>query len=172
MAHRASWILSHGDIPEGIEVLHRCDNPPCVNPAHLFLGTQLANILDCRDKGRLRLPRQRGEEKSGATLTDVAVTEIRQRYANGERIGALAVQYSASVRVVSNAVYGMTWKDLPLVQRPDSNRPHRSDAKLNAEKAARIRAAAGTATLAAIAASFGVSQTLVQNVIKGKRWAA
>src|ERR1043166_7633701 len=51
-AHRLVWELTVGPIPKGMNVLHRCDNPPCVNPLHLFLGTQMDNVLDCRKKGR------------------------------------------------------------------------------------------------------------------------
>jgi HNH endonuclease len=51
-AHRAAWILMYGEIPEGINVCHTCDNPPCCNPEHLFLGTQSDNIKDMYDKGK------------------------------------------------------------------------------------------------------------------------
>ncbi len=53
-SHRASWIIHNGEIPSGKSVLHRCDNPPCVNPSHLFLGTQGDNVRDCARKGRIR----------------------------------------------------------------------------------------------------------------------
>ena len=71
MAHRASWWMHNGEIPEGMLVLHHCDNPPCVNPTHLFLGTHQDNAIDRNNKGR-----NVGNRK----LTDEEVIEIRKKY--------------------------------------------------------------------------------------------
>lgn len=54
VASRASWVAHNGDIPDGMHVCHRCDNPSCVNPSHLFLGTARDNVQDCISKGRFR----------------------------------------------------------------------------------------------------------------------
>jgi hypothetical protein len=54
LAHRAVWILTHGALPVELDVLHRCDNPPCCNPAHLFVGTHRDNMKDRQEKGRTR----------------------------------------------------------------------------------------------------------------------
>lgn len=74
-ASRVAWVIANGEIPEGAQVLHKCDTPPCCNPAHLFLGSQKANIQDCIEKGRFRVAE--GISHANAKLTEEAVREIR-----------------------------------------------------------------------------------------------
>ena len=76
-AHRTSWMLTNGNIPKGLNVLHKCDNPLCVNPEHLFLGTLSDNMQDCRDKGRLVMPNTKGCNHGRSRLTSSDVKEIR-----------------------------------------------------------------------------------------------
>ena len=79
MTHRLSWIIHNGSIPQGMCVLHHCDVPSCVNPAHLFLGTKADNVADMDQKGRARrdLCGQRGEEHRCAKLNTAVILDIR-----------------------------------------------------------------------------------------------
>lgn len=90
-ANRVAWILTYGDIPEGMGVLHTCDNTWCVNPAHLWLGDQLANHTDKKEKGRTS--HLCGEDSGMAKVTEAQVRLIRLMYAGGgwshRRLGRL-----------------------------------------------------------------------------------
>ncbi len=110
-AHRVSWELSNGPIPNVQCVLHRCDNPPCVNPAHLFLGTKADNTADMISKGRNVPPR--GEMSGRAKLTNDAVIDIRSRHANGERQVDLAHEYNLNDGTISRIISGKRWAHLP-----------------------------------------------------------
>jgi hypothetical protein len=87
-AHRISWMIHFGSIPEGMEVCHKCDVPRCVRPDHLFLGTQYDNIHDCIDKKRNPIlikgrAGMKGEDHPLRKLTEEQVIEIRRRYVSG-----------------------------------------------------------------------------------------
>jgi hypothetical protein len=70
-AHRVAWALSHGPVPDGAWVLHRCDNRLCCNPAHLFLGDHAANMADASAKGRLSVPRPARQQLSDEQIADI-----------------------------------------------------------------------------------------------------
>jgi hypothetical protein len=112
-AHRISWKLCYGYIPKGLCVLHKCDNPLCINPSHLFLGTQLDNIKDTVSKNRTakgnmngaRIYREqmpRGENSPVSKLTNAQTAEIRDKYVRfniSQR--KLAKEYGVSSSTIS-----------------------------------------------------------------------
>ena len=109
-AHRVSWRLHFGEIPDGLYVCHRCDNPPCVNPAHLFLGTHAENMRDAQVKGRVRNNPRRGESNGWAKLTDATVRDARRLWASGTSMRSLAKRYGVTFRTMDDAVKGLSWR--------------------------------------------------------------
>ena len=134
-AHRIAWEMENGSIPDGLNCLHSCDNPSCVNIKHLFLGTQKENIADARSKGRLATgdrhglhkhpetiargsrhgsvthPERvaRGERNSSAKLTGKDVSEIRRYAAEGVTQKSIAKKYSVSKSSIYRIVKRERW---------------------------------------------------------------
>lgn len=111
-AHRIAWELANErPIPDGLLVCHRCDNRPCCNPAHLFVGTQSDNIRDMFAKGRDRQRHPRGENHHNSKLNDEAVRDIRRRVATGGVTRqALADEYGVSTSTIVLVVKREVWK--------------------------------------------------------------
>lgn len=110
LAHRFSWELHTGPVPEGLFVCHHCDNPRCVNPAHLFLGTGADNSRDMVSKGRR--PSTQGEQNPHAKLTTEQVKEIRAARQAGQTYKALAEQYGVTMCNVRFLCLGITWRNI------------------------------------------------------------
>ncbi|GAC1326381.1 MAG: hypothetical protein NVSMB2_25440 [Chloroflexota bacterium] len=113
-AHRKSWEIHNGPIPDDRDVLHHCDNPPCSRPDHLFLGDQLTNNGDRDAKGV-----QHGSRHANAKMTEASVLRYRALYATGaislRQLARLAgVQFSTMREAVQND----TWKRASSVRRP------------------------------------------------------
>lgn len=124
LAHRKAWELAFGPIPSGMCVCHRCDNPPCVEPTHLFLGSNAENTADRHAKGRdarglgngayTRPDQIRRHELNGrAKLTNAQVIELRRRYAAGSVTQkSLAEEFGVCQATVSYALNEQCWKGL------------------------------------------------------------
>jgi hypothetical protein len=106
-AHRASYEICNGEIPKGLFVLHRCDNPPCVNPKHLWLGTQAENIQDCISKGRAR--RAYGENTRASKLTRDQATYILSMKGklSQRKLGDI---FGVTHGTIGAIQHGRTWK--------------------------------------------------------------
>jgi HNH endonuclease len=117
-AHRVAYERAHGPVPDGMLVLHTCDNPPCVNPDHLYAGTHADNMRD-------RMVRSRGacgERVNTAKLRAEQVYEIRARAGAGEPHTLLASDYGVSGAMVGFIVRREAWKHLPDVHFSASGR--------------------------------------------------
>lgn len=125
-AHRFSYMAFRGPIPPGIFVCHKCDNPPCVRPDHLFLGTHSDNMKDAANKGRISPPRriknpnwvrpsrkiENPNTKPGAKITKEIAADIKVRLANNETGRSIARLYSLHFGSVSDIKRGLTWRDV------------------------------------------------------------
>lgn len=107
-AHRYAWTLANGPIPDGMKVCHRCDHGWCVNPAHLFLGTQADNLRDMREKDR----HSRGERHYAAKFCDEDVLLIRAMAGSGVSQSEIALRFNTRQSEISNIVSGKRWKHL------------------------------------------------------------
>jgi hypothetical protein len=106
-SHRASYIMNFGEIPARLDVCHKCDNPKCVNPNHLFLGTRSDNMQDCSSKGRIA----RGETVSSSKLTELQVIEIHSLKGSAS-LSNVARTYNVSTATIICIWHGKTWKHL------------------------------------------------------------
>ncbi len=109
--HRFSWMIHNGSIPNGMLILHHCDNPPCVNPKHLFMGTQQDNMDDMINKGRAIAPK--GEVQGHSKLNADQVRAIRQLYATGKYLQReLGEMYGVHGHHIGSIVRREWWKHI------------------------------------------------------------
>lgn len=111
-AHRASWLLTGKYIPPGHDVCHSCDNPRCVRPDHLFVGTRKDNMQDAVKKGRQLTVPLKGIANGRATITDDDVRQIRCRASMGENHKALAAEYRMTKENIRMIVHRKTWSHI------------------------------------------------------------
>lgn len=118
VAHRVAWAVRNGPIPPGLFVCHRCDNPPCVNPDHLFLGTPADNIQDAYRKGRIKplhCPperKARGSRIAGSKLSERDVLAIRARRRAGASLRELGREFGVCDATISVVSRGLVWRHI------------------------------------------------------------
>lgn len=110
-AHRVAWQLTHGEIPEGLHVLHKCDNPACVRPSHMWLGTQAENLADMRQKGRgSPPPRLDGRKHPLAKLSAKQVGQAKQWHQKGISFAEIGRRLNVSRAAATRAAKGISYR--------------------------------------------------------------
>lgn len=168
-AHRYSWALQHGvPIPDGMVVCHSCDNPRCVNPAHLWLGTQDDNMRDKISKGRHVLNHARGEARPEAKLTE---SEVRVILLDARPYAVIAADYGVHTQTISSIKNRKSWAHVQVDQVAKaprvSHRKGMSD-KINDDIVREIRNSSTPGS--ELAERYGVSRQLITNIRKRRVW--
>lgn len=192
-AHRVAYVLFKGSIPPGKFVCHSCDNPPCVNPDHLWVGTNKENVADAVRKKRNSPPpvffgddnpsrkypekRKRGEAHPLSKGTAEQITAIRRAYIAGETLNGMAERFGVKGSFVQDVVYGRVWRQLfgvdgsPTLEELQSVRRRSPSAKINREDAGAIRRRlARGVSKSVIAAEYGISPATVADIEHRRIW--
>lgn len=177
-AHRIAYFLANGPIPEGLSVCHSCDNPACVNPGHLWLGTQADNNADRDRKGRAKTAK--GAKRPNAILTEDDVRKIIARYAEGGVTHKqLATEYGVAKTTITRIMMGLNWKhiqtDVPREKIASASarnhargeRAGRAKLTYSDVETIRQRAASGVSN-AEIASQYGVAKSTIRRAVNSK----
>lgn len=165
LAHRLSYLAQFGELPQEKMVCHSCDNPSCIKPEHLFLGTNDDNMLDMLGKGRQQ--KRRGEDHSQARLSNEQVLAIRM----DDRIYRLiAEDYGISMPTIANIKAKRIWKNLEseVVSIGYAKGERSGSARLTTAQVIEIKA--DTRTHQQIADHYGVARTTIGAIKRGKNW--
>jgi hypothetical protein len=191
VASRVAFLLQHGIDEPDLFVCHTCDNPPCCNGAHLFLGTPAENTADAKSKQRLRGgvgerhgsrtqpdSRARGERVGGARLTADAVAEIRRLYADGLTQAAIGARFGVTRECIGRITRAERWKHLGGESLSDPQRrvikgERQGSAKLTEGQVLEIRSlyASHLYTYQKLAERYGVSPAAVRFIVTRRTWA-
>jgi hypothetical protein len=164
-AHRISYEITNGPIPPGLCVCHKCDDPGCCNPNHLFLGTNAENMTDKVEKGRQA--RVQGSDQGSSKLTEVDIPLIVAAYESGLTLAEVGVMFGVRGETVRGILRGDEWPHVP------GSRPGcRPTVKLTWDFVRAIRAdyATGNFTQKALAEKHGVHRASISFLVRRKTW--
>lgn len=171
-ANRLSYEIHKGEIPKGMEVCHSCDNPSCVNPDHLWLGTHKDNIRDCHKKGRANICK--GSKKPQSKLTEKDVLEIREKYNNPYTSSELSKIYGVCKKNILTILHGNAWKHVFFkklkIERKSTKGENNKLAKLNEKQIVQIREQYPTKSVNQLSIEFKISKTQISMILRGKSW--
>lgn len=168
-AHRLAWIYTYGPIPEGMFVCHKCDNPACCNPNHLFLGTQDDNMRDASEKLRCHI----GEKNYNAKLTEEQVKQIVQLANENMTRKELGQRFGVSRQTINSIINGHDWKYLNIKSN-HIDRSHGANhpvAKLNSEIVREIRHLYQQGqSQRSLSRKYSVSHRTIHQIITRETW--
>lgn len=165
--HRMVWMIAKGSIPDGLHVLHHCDNRPCGNEGHLFLGTPKDNHDDMRIKRRESSPpRYVGSQHPQSKLNERQAASIKRARARGVHVNVLAKKYGVARQLISRISRGEIWAHVP---GPITKSPYAGtldERQVTSIKSDRARGL----HLKVLAVKYGVSRQTISRIARGDRW--
>ena len=168
--HRFSWEYYNGKkVPDGLYICHKCDNPPCVNPEHLYAGTAADNIRDAKERGRLNPAR--GEKQPNAKLTN---SDARKIYVDDRADEIIAAEFGVSRKCVSRVKTGKSWsyvtKDLTPLKRINLYSDEWHTKKLRSKDVLEI--IKSRKTIKFLSEKYNVRPCTITRILNGKTWSS
>lgn len=174
-AHRLTWMLHYkSDIPKKGQICHTCDNPPCCNPAHLFLGSQADNMKDAANKGRIKEKVHRGITHHTTHLKEKDIRKIRHLGQTDIPHQEIGNYFGISRMSVNDIIHKRTWQHIDPEYKPPKSKSKgvtHPFAKLTEDNVREIRQLSNEGySPRAIATIFGVSRGTIEPILKGETW--
>lgn len=166
-AHRVSYSLAGNSLMKYPMVCHTCDNRSCVNPKHLYGGTQADNMRDMVERGRSR----RGERNQNASMTDAQVLAMRKDYESGMLYREIAHKYGKGESGLVRLLFGPLYSHIPVAKRRPKARGERCNAKLTSQDVVAIRQAASSGiSTKELATRFNVTPHNIRAIVSRRSW--